>query len=179
MPVTLTKTGPTSGEIAFSTTLGPETTFDYLADFSKHQEWTDELVSLERTSDGPLAAGTTYRGVERLRPAEEMKDPILAQVTAFERPRLIEWETWTAREDGVKSNCSRWAFEIVPHGKGCHVTHRFAFDESSVWNKLSRRAFVAVADRLMGGAGASPKQLTKRVEQLQHVLDVRNAVEQL
>jgi hypothetical protein len=179
MSVTLTKTGPASGEVTFSTTLGPEATFDYLADFSKHQEWTDELVTMEQTSAGPVGLGTTYRSVERLHPGDEMKEPTFAEVTALERPRLIEWKTWTSKQSGPKAVRSRQAFEIVPHGKGCHVTHRFSYEAPSVLSKLSLRAFVAVADGLLGGAGASPKQLTKRAEQLQHVLDVRNAVEQL
>jgi hypothetical protein len=179
MPVTLTKTGPASGEIAFSTTLGPEATFDYLADFSKHQEWTDELVTMEQTSSGPLGAGTTYRSVERLRPGDEMKEPTFAEITAFDRPRLIEWRTWTSKQKGPRAVSSQQSFEIVPYGRGCHVTHRFSYQAPSVLSKLSLRAFVAVADGLMGGAGISPKQVTKRAEQLQHVLDVRNAVEQL
>jgi hypothetical protein len=174
MSVTLTKTGPASGEITFSTTLGPEATFDYLADFSKHPEWTEELVTLEQTSARPLAVGTTYRGVDRTQPGGEMKDPVRAEVTAYDRPRLIEWDTWSDKKPR-----SHWAFEVVPHGKGSHVTHRFAAESSGVFGKLSRKAFVAVADGLMGGAGDSPKQLIRRIEQLQHVLDVRNAVEQL
>lgn len=179
MSVTLTKTGPASGEIAFSTTLGPEATFDYVADFSKHQEWTDNLVTMERTSEGPIGVGATYRSVERMHPGAEMKEPTFAEVTAYDRPRLIEWKTWTAKQTGPKAMSSHQSFEVVPHGKGCHVTHRFSFQAPSALSKFSRRAFVAVADRFMGGAGASPKQLTKHAEQLQHVLDVRNAVEQL
>ena len=179
MPVTLTKTGPVSGEITFSTTLGPETTFDYLADFGKHQEWTDELVTMEQTSAGPIAVGTTYRSVERLRPGEEMKEPTFAEVTAFERPRLIEWKTWTSKGTvlspaarGGRSRSCRTAGAATSRSASRSTRRTSGANShaapSSPWRTAS---WVAPA--------TSPKQITKRAEQLQHVLDVRNAVEHL
>lgn len=179
MTVKLTKTGAMSGEIDFSTTLQPEPTFDYLSDFTKHTEWTEDLVALEPTSPGLPGVGSRYRGVERLNPGAEMKEPTFAEITGFEHPRLIEWRLWSTNKKGETAMQSHWAFEIVPHGKGSHVTYRYSLEAQGISSKLFLRASSAVADKLMGGAGLSPKNLTKRAEQLQLLLDVRSAVNQL
>ena len=43
----------------------PEKAYEYLADISKHTEWAPHLASAEKTSDGPVAVGSTFRTVGR------------------------------------------------------------------------------------------------------------------
>ena len=40
-----------------------ETVFAYISDFSRHPEWADVPVKIERTSDGPVGQGSTFKSV--------------------------------------------------------------------------------------------------------------------
>jgi uncharacterized protein YndB with AHSA1/START domain len=44
----------------------PEKAFDYLADISRHTDWARHLASAEKSSDGPVAAGSTFTTVRKL-----------------------------------------------------------------------------------------------------------------
>jgi carbon monoxide dehydrogenase subunit G len=39
-----------------------EEVFDFLVDFRNEPAWNPECLSVEKTSDGPIAAGTTFEG---------------------------------------------------------------------------------------------------------------------
>ncbi|HYM15897.1 MAG TPA: SRPBCC family protein [Dehalococcoidia bacterium] len=179
MAVTVTRSGARSGEITFATNLEPELVFDYLADFGKHQEWSDELVAMAPMSGGAAAAGATYRVVDAAHPDSPQKVPTFAEITALERPRLIEWRLWTEPARGPRAMRSRWAFEIAGEGAGSRVTQRFSFEPPDIWSRLSLRVANAIGDALMGGAGMSPNSIVRRAERLQHVMDVRSAVNRL
>lgn len=179
MAVTLTRTGAASGDVAFTTNLPPDAVYDYLSDFQKHSEWTEELVTIEQTSEGSPCVGTTFRTTESMRPGSGMRNATCSEITALQRPRLIEWKAWTSTKGGPMAMRSHWAFLIEPDGSGSRVTQRFGFDPPNVWSRIFLRAFFVVADGLLGGMGASPKNITMHAEKLQHVLDVRSAVNNL
>ena len=41
----------------------PETVYQYLADLTKHPEWAAHKLEVQPSSEGPAAAGSTYRAV--------------------------------------------------------------------------------------------------------------------
>ena len=175
MTVEFKKTGATSGELSFVTPKPPQEVFEYLADFQKHSEWVGEIVSLNRTADGPIAAGTTFATLESIRPGSRMQTTTGCEITTLEPPRLIEWKAWTAAKRGPMAMRSRWAFIIEPEGTGSRVTQRFSFDPPDMFGAMFLRIFVPIADGLMGGAGASPKNIRKHGEKLAEILGVRTS----
>lgn len=170
MSVEFRRTSATSGEVAFDAPATPDQVYDYLADFPRHGEWTGELASMEQTSTGPVSVGTTYRTVELMRDGSSMKSTTFSEILALERPRHIEWTARTSAKHGPMAMRSRWSFEIEPRDGGSHVTQRFSIQPLDVSGALFGRVFVAIADGLMGGAGASPKNVTKHAERLQQKL---------
>jgi uncharacterized protein YndB with AHSA1/START domain len=171
MAVTVRKTGAYGREFSFSTPLAPEAVYDYLADFEKHSEWVPEIVAMEKTSEGLAGVGTTFTTTESMKPGSKMQDKTYCEITALERPRLIEWRARTEATGGPMAMRSRWAFVIEPEGDGSRVTQRGALEPPNLWSRLFLGVFVPLADGLFGGMGATPKNVVKHVERLQQVLD--------
>lgn len=44
----------------------PEKAFGYLSDIAQHPKWAANPLEIEKTSDGPIAVGTTFRSVGKL-----------------------------------------------------------------------------------------------------------------
>ena len=100
-----------------------QTCFDYVADFSRHGEWTTGEVRVRPVKPGPVALGARYHAVGvqggREWPAELV-------VTVFERPRVFEFTatggpvpvpdddphrhrfTFTAEAEGTRIDQERW-----------------------------------------------------------------------
>ena len=176
MSVSVKKTGPMSRDISFSTGLQPEAVYDYLSDFERHAEWVPELVKLEKTSEGPVGPGTNYTTTEAMKPGSKMQDQTFCEIVTLDRPRLIEWRAKTAPDGGPMAMRSSWAFVIEAEGTGSRVTQRCALQPPNIWSKLFTTAFVGIADTLLGGLGASPKNVTRHAERLQAILDSKAKV---
>jgi len=65
-----------------------EEVFDYAAQFERHSEWQDNLKGL--TFNGPAAVGGTGTQTRQVGPRARTSD---WRVSAYERPRIIGWET--------------------------------------------------------------------------------------
>ncbi len=61
--------------------------FDFLADIRNEAAWNPRVVRIEKTSDGPVGAGTTFRGVYR------GLGRLDTQLTAFERPARFSFRS--------------------------------------------------------------------------------------
>jgi uncharacterized protein YndB with AHSA1/START domain len=156
--------------------MAPEHVFEYLADFSKHGEWVaGEIISQEPTSAGPIGQGTVLRTREAMKPGSKMVATTICEITTLTAPRLIEWRARTAATGGPMAMRSKWAFEIEPDGVVSRVTQRVTFDPPNRSSRALAAVFVPVVDTLFGGAGASPKNVRKHLEQLQAILDQRAA----
>jgi uncharacterized protein YndB with AHSA1/START domain len=66
----------------------PEKAFNYLADISRHIEWGSHLTRAEKSSDGPVAVGSTFTTVGKLFGSHEAEvkitDLVPNQKIAFE-----------------------------------------------------------------------------------------------
>jgi uncharacterized protein YndB with AHSA1/START domain len=153
----------------FTTPLAPQAVFDYLSDFTRHPEWCRDLVEMEQQGEGPPGVGTRYRTLETMREGAKTKDTTFCEITALEAPRRIEWRARTANEKGPMAMRSHWSFEIEPEGSGSRVTQRYGFDPPNVGSKLMLAGFLPFAD-LMGGMGASPKNVRKHAQSLEERL---------
>ena len=63
----------------------PEQVFDYLADISKHGEWSPKAYSATRVSDGPVGVGSRYRSVGWLPGDAQHENDV--EVTTYDRPQ--------------------------------------------------------------------------------------------
>lgn len=109
MTVALKRTGAFKCEVSFETPLSPDATFEYLADFLRHKEWSGGLVEMTQTSSGEVTVGTTFRTEEK---AAGSKDVTLSEVTALNKPRLIAWKAWTEKQGWPMGASSEWTFRI-------------------------------------------------------------------
>ena len=87
----------------------PAETFDFLADIRNERSWNPRLLSVEKTSPGPVAAGSTftgrYKGIGSL----------TTELTDYERPRRIGF-----RSDGPRMGITG-AFELTPTDRGTEI----------------------------------------------------------
>ena len=59
--------------------------FEYVSDFTKHGEWTDDL-RIEAVSDGPIAVGSEYKSIGKLM-GKDVENNV--KITAFDAPNRI------------------------------------------------------------------------------------------
>ena len=123
----------------------PEAVFDFLAQPERLPEWTPGVLSVRRTSDGPVGVGTT---TETLVEAFGVRQVLLGRCIAFEPPRRLAVQNATASginiggvSIGQVSTIS--ASELLPEGTGTRL--RALLDYS-----LSAGFLTALAEKVAG-----------------------------
>ena len=108
----------TSVEIARS----PEDVFAYLADFARHPEWQEGLVSVMVETEGPMRVGTRVVHRRKLGPQTVATT---SELTAYDPPHLVSFRgiDGPIRAEGSQrvepaSNGSRVFFEMELEGHG-------------------------------------------------------------
>lgn len=153
-------------ELSFSTALAPQAVFDYLSDFSRHSEWCRDIADMDPETEGHPDAGTRYRTTEAMREGSRMKSTTFCEITALDPPRFIEWKARTKQEKGPMAMRSYWAFRIEPEGAGCRVTQEYELQPPNKASRVMLFTFTRFAD-LIGGLGASPRNVHKHAEALE------------
>ncbi len=79
-----------------------EKVFRYLADFERHPEWVNKLVSIRKTSPGPVGVGSTFetRSMERRGPSQTLGGELVEvpgeiEVTQFVANKRFVFEVMT------------------------------------------------------------------------------------
>jgi ligand-binding SRPBCC domain-containing protein len=123
----------------------PEAVFAFLAQPERLPEWTPGVLSVRRTSPGPVGAGSTTETVVE---AFGVRQTLLGQCTAFEAPRRLVVENVTARgitvsgvSIGKISTIS--ASELSAEGTGTRV-------RASMEYTLSAGFLTGLAERVAG-----------------------------
>jgi uncharacterized protein YndB with AHSA1/START domain len=171
MTISVKKTGPMSQELTMTTVLAPEAVYDYLSDFDKHHEWVEDIVDMD-TTNAAEGVGRSFKTTEAMK---GMKGDTFAEITALQRPRYIEWRARTAANHGPFAMRSRWSFIIEPEGSGSRVTQTQTMEPANIFAKGFGSIFVPLADGLLGGMGASPKNVRRHFEKLKEILDAMAA----
>ena len=87
--------------------------FAFMSDFANDAKWQSDLVRSEKTSDGPIAVGTTGLYVQKLM-GQELKNDVV--VTVYEAPKRF----------GMKTTSGPVQFEVQVSleemGGGTHLT---------------------------------------------------------
>ncbi len=105
-------------EVSIDIAAAPEKVYRYLADFSRHSEWSMSVTAVEQMTPGQVGVGTEFRSSETL-PQEFVS---YAKITALEAPTRVAWES--TDHQVFRTN---WEFEISPNAGGTHLVQRVIF----------------------------------------------------
>lgn len=107
-----------SNTVAIDIDAPPEKVFSYLADFTRHGEWSMSVSKLEQLTPGPIAVGSEFKSSETI----PIEFDSFAQIKALDEPTRIAWES-----TDHKVFRTNWEFEISPIPGGTHVVQRVTF----------------------------------------------------
>jgi uncharacterized protein YndB with AHSA1/START domain len=123
----------------------PEAVFAFLAQPERLPEWTPGVVSVRRTSAGPVGVGAT---TETLVEAFGVRQTLLGRCTAFEPSRRLVVQNETA--SGIKVGSvsvgkiqSTSTSELMPDGAGTRV-------RASLEYTVAAGFFTGLAEQIMG-----------------------------
>ena len=119
----------------------PEAIFDIIADVEREPEWIPNVERVRKTSEGPVALGTTWVS-EALVMGRLTENP--TEMTEFERPRAIGYRHTAPVEIRIR-------YELSPTDDGTNL--RFTFDGSMPWylkplTPLARRQATSQTDAI-------------------------------
>jgi carbon monoxide dehydrogenase subunit G len=106
-------------ELEMMTKRSPEEAFDFLADIRNENSWNPRALHIEKTSSGPIGAGTTFTGRYRALAT------LTTELTDYERPSRFSFRTRGKhlRMDGTfhfdevdGSTRVRFSVEMQPRG---------------------------------------------------------------
>ena len=119
----------------------PETVYAYLADFTRHGEWSMSVTTLEKLTPGPIGAGTEFKAHETI----PIEFDSFALVKALDAPTRIAWES-----TDYKVFRTEWEFELQPMAGGTHLIQRVTFHAISDFGNqfLPQRAEVVGPENL-------------------------------
>lgn len=107
-----------SNEVSIDISAPPETVYAYLADFTRHGEWSMSVSKLEQLTPGPVSVGTEFKSSETI----PIEFESFAQIKALDEPTRIAWES-----TDHKVFRTNWEFEIIPNSKGTHLVEQVTF----------------------------------------------------
>ena len=93
----------------------PEDVFALLSDITNHSQWSKTAYRTEKTSDGPVGVGTTYKSWGWL-PGKGKEYPNEVKITAFDPGRRFAFDAADPRGPVIPSD-----FVLTPEGGGTKV----------------------------------------------------------
>jgi Polyketide cyclase / dehydrase and lipid transport len=120
--------------------LSPEDAFAYMADFANARVWDPSVSAATRTSDGPVALGSTFHLVSRFAGRDV---PLDYTIVGYEPAQRVVLE---ARKPGF---VSRDTITLEPAGTGSVVNYDALLELAGV-----RRLFDPLLQRLFNGIGS-------------------------
>lgn len=148
------------GETVITIEAPVEVVYTYLADFTRHPEWVQNLQRVQPVSDGPVGVGAIFQTQEGPPPVPLLQKLAMmfffvsgvvsgaktysrAEITALEPNRLIAWQAGVPKGEGY-FNLARWEFIFEPQGQATRLTQRFQYLPQN-----------STAARMVGTAGAA------------------------
>lgn len=104
-----------------------ESVYAYLADFSRHPEWSTGVERVETAQNGPLEVGTEMTTAETV-PGRFTSH---TRITALEPGRRIAWHSWDGRTAKVD-----WEFVLTPREGKTHLVQRARFQSTSLLGRI-------------------------------------------
>lgn len=106
--------GRTVKSMSIGTKASQETTFAYLADVTKHAEWSPKPYRVEMTSEGPVQLGSTFRSYGSLPGDKDHVNDV--EVTVFDAPRALVLTCMDGGETFINK------FDVDAVGEGSRIT---------------------------------------------------------
>ncbi len=126
----------------------PDVVFDYVADMRNELKWNDDVELVEKSSEGPVGLGTTYRA------KWEMSDTLGVTVTSYERPRLVTFQNGGALEVTVE-------LRLSPNGEATDLEARFLVTPHG----FARAMFPIIGSQLKTAESKNMQELKRALEQ--------------
>lgn len=106
-----------------------ETVYEYLADFTRHAEWSTGVEEVAPVGNGAttLAVGAEFQVSETV-PAAFTS---YTRITALEPGQRIAWESWDGRTARVT-----WAFELAEQNGNTRLRQRARFEPTSLLGRI-------------------------------------------
>jgi len=92
--------------------------YRYLADFTRHSEWSMSVATIEQVKPGPVGVGTEFKASEII----PTKLVSFARITTLDAPTRVAWESTDHRI--FRTN---WEFVLSAQKGGTHLTQRVTF----------------------------------------------------
>jgi uncharacterized protein YndB with AHSA1/START domain len=136
----------------------PARVWALLSDVSHMGEWSPELVRMIPLKRGGLRPGQWYLGINR---RKGVFWPTRSVVAVVEPGRTVAWD--------VKTNGTRWIWELRPEGEGTRVVHRRPVPQrittlSNVFARMFLAGQPAHADELEAGMSQTVARLKVAAE---------------
>jgi uncharacterized protein YndB with AHSA1/START domain len=126
----------------------PEKVYSYVADFSKHPEWSMDDMKIDAETPGALAVGSRYRAVGHLL---GKPNPSTVSVTALDPPKSLEFEA----ED--KRAITGHVITFTPESGGTKVTRQIFGVKQPALGPLLLVLFKGAVNKNFNGALAKLK----------------------
>jgi hypothetical protein len=176
----------TTGEISIMIKAPVSTVYDYLVDFTRHNEWVYNLTKVRQVSPGSIGVGTVFQAQEGPPPlslprklrmmvyfiaglATGTKPYSQAEITSLEsRPggeRRIAWRAGLPKGEGW-FNVAEWEFILRPQAQATYLTQRFRYKPQT-----------AAAARMVSAAGDGglERACAVSLERLKVIMEQRTA----
>lgn len=115
-----------TNQVSIDIAAPPTKVYRYLADFSRHGEWSMSVTTLEQLTPGSVGVGTEFKSTETL-PQEFVS---FATIKALDEPTRIAWESTDHQVFRTE-----WTFEISPNTAGTHLVQQVTFHAISDFGK--------------------------------------------
>ena len=114
-------------EVSIDIAAPPEKVFRYLADFSRHREWSMSVGTIEQVTPGQVAVGSEFKASETI----PQNFASFARITALDAPTRVAWES-----TDHKVFRTNWEMEISPNASGTHLVQRVTFHGISLFGRV-------------------------------------------
>ncbi len=115
--------GDACSSVTAWTRLPPAAAFDYIADVTRHPEWANDPLTVERVDDGPLGVGSRFHAVGH----QAGKDwPSELTVTAYDPPSRFAFTATGGPIGTTDDRLHRHEFLLTPKDGGTEVEVRRA-----------------------------------------------------
>ena len=132
-----------TSEVSIDIEVPPADVFDYLADFSRHREWSSaQMQALRQLTSGPIGVGSEFEASETV-PARVVT---LSRITALDKPRTVAWHSWFGN-----LMAADWEFTISEAPAGTHLMQRSSWQPGNpimaLFHRFVRRRRIPVENR--------------------------------
>jgi len=118
----------------------PDQVFTYLADFTRHDEWTAHPVNIQQTSEGAIGAGSTFTSRNHFM-GRDLEDALVVK-------EFVSNERLVFEADG-NTGLFRHVIEIQPVDGGSRVTKSIEALRTPLIGKLLAPVLMFVAPRAL------------------------------